>query len=265
MTELDLEGRDCVSLTVSGDWAHFRRIDTTNDKQTYSVIPRTTVAGLLAAILGEPRDSYYDEFSRASSAIGIVPDSPIRTMQVPMLTVPTTSGDIQTAAGTTGKTVVAPDVLEEKRQRRTFEYIRSPRYRLHVVLDNESWTERLADRLDARRAGPDADDGERDVRAVYTPSLGKTECLARISRTTITELGESREVDAVDSIVPESSLSPATSVQYAMERTPGYMQRDESGRRTTGFISYAFAPDGESLELGALDAYDVANDRVLFT
>lgn len=265
MTSLDVAGRECVSFTVSGEWAHFRRIDTTNDKQTYAVIPRTTVAGLVAAILGEPRDSYYQEFAADSSAIGIVPAAPIRRMQVPMLTVPTTKGDIQTAEGTTGKTVVAPEVLEEKRQRRTFEYLRHPRYHIHLVLDNETWLERLANRLDARRDGPDADDGTRDVRAVYTPALGKSECLANISHTAITEVSSTQSVDKVDSIVPETELSPATSVSYAMERTPGYMERDEHGRRTTGFISYAFPTDGGSIELGELEAYEVAGDRVLFT
>jgi CRISPR-associated protein Cas5h len=265
MTELDLTGRRCLSLTISGEWAHFRRIDTTNDKQTYAVIPRTTVAGLLAAILGEPRDSYYDEFSRERSAIAIVPDAPIRTMQVPMLTVPTTEGDIQTADGTSGKTVVSPGVLEEKRQRRSFEYLRCPQYCIHLLLANETWLDRLIDRLDTRPEGPDADGGDRQVRPVYTPALGKSECIADISHTAVSELSSSEEVEAVDSVVPESQVQPKASVSYAMERTPGYMERLEEGRRTTGFISYAFPTDGGDLEIDGLSARDVHGDRVVFT
>ncbi len=51
-TDLDIEGRECLSFTVEGPWAHFRRIDATTEKLTYRVIPRTTVAGLIAAVLG---------------------------------------------------------------------------------------------------------------------------------------------------------------------------------------------------------------------
>ena len=56
-TSLNVAGRECLSFTVEGPWAHFRRIDATTEKLTYRVMPRTTVAGLLAAVLGEPRDS----------------------------------------------------------------------------------------------------------------------------------------------------------------------------------------------------------------
>lgn len=265
MTTLDVTGRECLSFTVSGDWAHFRRIDTTNDKLTYRVIPRTTLAGLLAAILGEPRDSYYGEFSRESSAVAIVPRSPVRTMQVPMLTVPTTKGDIQTAEGVSGKTVVPPEVLEERRQRRTFEYLRGAAYRVHLVLDNDEWMERLAERLDARRDAGTGDDGTRNVRPVYTPCLGKSECLAEISGSVVSTIESPVTVDAVDSIVPDAEINPNASVSYSMERSPGYMERVDGGRRTTGFLSYAYPDDGGPLEVSGVRAHEVDGDRVVFT
>ncbi len=264
MTTLDVTGRKCLSFTVSGDWAHFRRIDTTNDKLTYRVVPRTTLAGLVAAILGEPRDSYYGEFTRESSAIAIVPRSPVRTMQVPMLTLPTTKGDIQTAEGVSGKTVVAPEVLEEKRQRRTFEYLCDPEFRVHLVLDNEEWMARLQDRLDARREG-ETTDADRDVRSVYTPCLGKSECLASVTESVVSEVGAAESVDAVDSVVPNDSVLPSASVSYSMERSPGYMERVDGGRRTTGFISYAYPDDGGPLEMDGVTAHEVTGDRVVFT
>ena len=47
----------CLSFTVSGPWGHFRRVEGNIVKQTYQVIPRTTVAGLVAAMLGIDRKS----------------------------------------------------------------------------------------------------------------------------------------------------------------------------------------------------------------
>lgn len=259
MSEFDPSGRRCVSFTVSGDWAHFRRIDTTNDKQTYRIIPRTTVAGLLAAILGEPRDSYYDVFAPDSSAVAIVSQRPLRTMQVPMLTLPTAEGDIQTAEGVSGKTVIPPEVLEQERKRRAFEYLCNPAYRLHVVLDDDGWMDRLVDRLDA-----DSETGPPSVRSVYTPSLGKTECLADITESSVGTVTGPESVSAVDSTLPEAKITPLADVSYAMERTPAYMTQANGGRKTSGFVSYAYPTDGGQIETADVEAYSVNGDTVCF-
>lgn len=260
MAEFDPEGRRCVSFTVGADWAHFRRIDTTNDKQTYRVIPRTTAAGLIAAILGEPRDSYYDRFAPGSSAIAIVPKTPLRTMQIPMLTLPTAKGDIQTAAGVSGKTIISPEVLEQERKRRSFEYLCDPAYRLHVVLEDDAWMDRLIDRLDAKASWAKSP----DVRAVYTPSLGKTECLATVTESTVGTVPEAETVSTVDSTLPESKVTPMTNVSYAMERTPAYMMAADGGRKTTRFVSYAYPTDGGKIETADIRAHPVNEDIVCF-
>lgn len=255
MTELDLEGRDSISFTVSGEWAHFRRIDTTTDKQTYRVIPRTTLAGLIGAILGLPRDSYYHLFAPDSSAIAIEVVNPVRTMPVPMLTIPTKEGDIVTAEGTTGKTVVSPERLESSRQRRTFEYLRDVSYRVHVILDDDEVRTDLAERLGAD-GGP--------VRSVYTPSLGKTECLAEIENVRRETVQEAPESDSIDSTIPEDRLRVDAGASYAFERTPAYMTANDTGRKTTGFVSYAFPTDGEPLTVSGVDGYQVGDSTVCF-
>jgi len=48
---------------LKGTWAHFRKVYTTSSSLTYAFPPRTTVTGLVAGILGRPRNSYYEEFS----------------------------------------------------------------------------------------------------------------------------------------------------------------------------------------------------------
>lgn len=258
MSDFDPEGRRCVSFTVSGEWAHFRRIDTTNDKQTYRVIPRTTAAGLMAAILGEPRDSYYEVFGPDVSALAIVPTTPLRTMQVTMLTLPTAEGDIQTAEGVSGKTAIPPEVLEEERKRRSFEYLRTPAYRLHVVLDDEQWMDRLIDRLDANS------DDRPEVRSTYTPSLGKTECLAEITESTVGTVGPTETVQRVDSTLPERKVTPQTDVPYSLERTPAYMTASGGGRKTTEFVTYAYPVDGGAVGTVGVEARAVNGDHVCF-
>lgn len=262
MTELDPTGAECLSLTVRADWAHFRRIDTTTDKQTYRVIPRTTVAGLLAGMLGEPRDSYYDVFSPERSAIGIVPLEPVRTMDVPMLTLPTKKADLGSVSGVGGK-VIKPEQIQQQRQRRNFEYLCDPAFRLHVVLDDEEWFDRLVERLDPRSPETAADDHDPTVRPVYTPTLGKSECLARITDSVVSAV-EATTTDAVDSIVPEKEVIPQPGAVFRTERTPAYMTGTEGGRKTTEFLSYAYDPEGGTVPVSGLAASAVADDTVVF-
>jgi len=270
MTELDVEGKRCLSFTVESDWAHFRRIDTTNDKQTYRVVPRTTAAGLIAAILGEPRDSYYDEFSREFSAMGIVPLQPLRTMQIPMLTVPTSKDGQQgqpsplvNAAGIDGK-IISPKALEDNRKRRTFEYLCNPAYRIHLVLDNERWFDRLVDRLDARTDNTDPDSHHPIIRPVYTPSLGKSECLAEITNPIVTKVTDASPSEEVDSTLPEHALIPSVEASYQMERSPAYMEREGHGRKTTGYVSYAYTTDASPLLVNDISAHEIDGDTVYF-
>ena len=250
-TNLDVAGRECLSFTARGSWAHFRRIDTTTEKHTYRVIPRTTVSGLIAAVLGEPRDSYYDTFSPDSSAIAISPLSKLQTIAIPMLTLPTEEGDIKTTEGVSGKTVVDPETIAEERKRRTFEYVVDPAYRIDVVLnDHETYT-RLKDTLN-------------DGRSVYTPYLGKSECLASIEDVTTTEVEDPDDVDTVDSIVPEEYVVPTPGEPLRMERTPAYMEADGNSRRTTGYLSYAFAAGDEEIAVSNAPLENVDDRTVCF-
>jgi len=246
-TDLDVDGRECLSFTVEGPWAHFRRIDTTTEKLTYRVIPRTTVAGLVAAVLGEPRDSYYETFARDASAIAISPECSLETQSVPMLLLPTTAGDIKTADGVSGKTVVDPETIATERKRRTFEYVVDAAYRIDLILDDTETFERVHEFLDTGKA-------------MYTPFLGKSECLANITDVVRSTVATGGDTDSIESTVPEEYVVPTPGTPLRMERTPAYMTADESGRRTTGFVSYGYAPGNETL--AAPDApVATVNDR----
>jgi len=69
---------DLLILKVKGKFAHFRKFYTNSSSLSYSVPPRTTVIGLIAAVLGYERDSYYELFSRDNFNVSIKKDSCIR-------------------------------------------------------------------------------------------------------------------------------------------------------------------------------------------
>ena len=69
---------EILQLDVSGRMAHFRKYYANNTAMSFSIPPRTTVIGMLAGLLGRPRDSYYEEFASAHIRIGIRVMQPIK-------------------------------------------------------------------------------------------------------------------------------------------------------------------------------------------
>ena len=63
---------------IKGFFAHFRKHFSTTSSLSYSFPPRTTVAGLIAAIVGYERDSYYKVFSSDKCRIALQVKSPVR-------------------------------------------------------------------------------------------------------------------------------------------------------------------------------------------
>lgn len=247
-------GKTCLSFTVRSEWAHFRRVEGNIVKQTYRLIPRTTVAGLLAGVLGIGRDNYYSLFRDDVSAIAIEPCRKLRTMNVPQNTLSTAKANIEMHPSRGHARIGIPDP-SDLRQQHNYEMLVEPEYRVDCWLDDETIYTELRRRLDA---------GE----SYYAPSLGLSECLASITyegeytieATTAADPSvDSAVVDVVDDIV----LEPDSPVRT--ERSPGFMRADANGRITTGFVSYGYSPRGDSLTVRNADACVVDGRTVMFS
>lgn len=62
---------EVISFDISGKIAHFRKYYANNTALSFSIPPRITIMGMLAAICGLPKDSYYELFSSRNIDIGI--------------------------------------------------------------------------------------------------------------------------------------------------------------------------------------------------
>lgn len=254
----------CLSFTLRGDWGHFRRIDRTVTKQTYRLPPRTTLAGLLAAVVGVGRDGYYDVFDPDSSAVAVELLASPRTVSLPQLGLGTDpSKSFETYGGTGNRTVQArvPDSTRD-RQLHAYHYLVDPAYRVSVAVEDPTFYGTLRDRLESGTTH-------------YTPTLGLSELHATLgygdepgtgelevtpSEATGTVAVEGAVPDGIDAIRPE----PGTT--YEVERVPGSMRADETGRRTTGYVDYAFRTDGGPLTVdpGALPVARVGDRNLVF-
>ena len=60
-----------LELELSGKFAHFRKFYTNASSLTFTIPPRTVVAGLIASVLRYPRDSYYDNLSSGKLFVAV--------------------------------------------------------------------------------------------------------------------------------------------------------------------------------------------------
>ena len=229
----------CLSLTVRSTWGHFKRVGRSVTKQTYRVPPRTTCAGLIAAIVGSDRDSYYDIFGAETSAIAITPLSDIRTVNVPTTGVGTDPKQAVTkTAGSRRSYALTYQDTEDDRQIHAYELLADPQYRIDIAVENKEYYQKLKNRLD---------NGE----SYYPPSLGKSEYLCAIENvetdTKPFEIDSADQYD-IDSIVPISlsKVIPQQGVTYHIERSPAVMEATPGGRRTTRFDDYVYTRSAEA-------------------
>jgi CRISPR-associated protein Cas5h len=226
----------CLSFTVRGHWGHFRRPEGNSIKNTFRVIPRMTAAGLMGAILGRGRNTYYEAFREGASAMAIEPHVS-RTLNMPMLSL-STATEQKKSLSQHRKTLSMSEIESDThRQRHNYEVLVEPEYRIHFWTADEAFYDDLREKLVA---------GE----SHYTPSLGLSEHLA-----TVDYHGEfdvkPAEPGEVDSAVPGGigAVRPDTDVRVQTERSQGYMEADNpagggfSHRRTTGFIDWAYTTD----------------------
>lgn len=243
----------CLSFELRGPWAHFRRVEGNIVKQTYRIIPRTTVAGLTAAILGLDRDSYYEAFAPDISAIAVEPLGSLRTMNMPQNTLSTAKEHMKTMPSRGHARISMPDPTK-LRQQHNYEVLVDPAYRIDLRLADPGLRDRLRTHLE-------------DGTAHYPPSLGLSEHLAEIDYLGEFEVerrdAESVHVDsAVVEAVDDVELEPGTEIK--VERSPAFMESDSRGRTTTQFRSLAYAADGGRLLVHDVGTHEVDGRRVMF-
>ena len=65
------EKMEVLKFDIEGKFAHFRKFHGNNTAMSYSIPPRTTIIGILAAMLGENKDTYYGKFKSDNLRIGV--------------------------------------------------------------------------------------------------------------------------------------------------------------------------------------------------
>lgn len=252
----------CLVFTVDGEWGHFRRVKGNLAKQTYRVMPRTTVAGLCAAICGWGRDTYYGEFADDVSAMAIEPlydeTHDIRTTNVPVNTLSTDDENaLVNKYGHKTWPITRVRFVDPtaKRQQHNYEVLVDPGYRIYVWVDSDFYDE-LKSHLSAGTS-------------VYTTCLGLSEYLASVTYEGEQSVSHAPASEYDDSVVTSAvpmgpqHVAPEPGVRTATERSPGFMEQVPHRayqRRTTGFVDWTYSTMGDDLTVTSDTPISIVED-----
>ena len=197
---------------LCGAYGMFRKFYTNSSSLSYPFPPRTTLAGLIAGMMGCERDSYAEDISLERCQIAVSVITPVRRVMQQVNYV-MTEGHVWTKNtggfdGSSGPIQVPVEwVFPEVGHREL-------RYRVYATHEDRGWLKRLAEILEGGVP-------------VYPPYLGMSECPGRVEHVATLEgwgLGHREDELPVRTVLPSEAVSGPPrleeGVQIVKERIP---------------------------------------------
>lgn len=225
---------------IWGDYAHFRKIETTTSPLTYSIPTGTALAGILSAIAGLERDSYYQQFLPENAKFAIKILRPLKKIRINLALIKTDEG------------FYLWDIKTNPRAPTPFEFMKQPKYRIYIWLKNKELYEQLKDCLTKHQC-------------FYTPYLGISEMIANFSF--VGEFGvdlrEPKTDEEIHTIIrkDKSKLLVEENMSYGKERIPIYM---DSNRVVQEYADVFFDTNGRPLKVTDTTFYKIGKENVIF-
>lgn len=136
---------------IWGEFGHFRKQYTTTSPLTFSIPPRTSIAGMIGAIIGLGKDEYLQYFSKSDASIAVRIMRPIKKTRIAENLIDTKSADLMSR-------------IKNRTQIR-FELLKDVKYRIYFSHTSEEIYNKLYSLL-------------KEHKSVYTLCLGLSEHIA---------------------------------------------------------------------------------------
>ena len=140
---------------IWGDYGHFKKIYTTTSPLTYDIIPKTTIYGILGAILGFDKNEYLLYINKNTVNIALRILNPIKKVNFASNLINTKENCF----------IPIKKKGHEPRTRIRFEMLKNPKYRLYVNIKDDKLYNKLKKLLEEHKT-------------IYTPYLGISELIA---------------------------------------------------------------------------------------
>lgn len=229
-----------IAFDIWGDYGYFRRGYTSTSTITYPFPSRTSIAGLISAIIGLKKDSYHDIFNEVNSKVGLRILNPIKKMNINLNYINTKQG------------LIFADIKTNPRVQVQAEFLKDVKYRIYVSLNDNELMENLFSNL-------------QEHKAVYTPCLGISECIANFSLAydEIFNLNSVRGDDVeIDSVILKNTgdLVIESGKKYGTIKSPGFMN---SERVVLKFLEYYYEKEGNSIKVHNCNYYNINGENIV--
>lgn len=233
---------------VWGDYGHFRKFYTTSSPLTFSIPPRTSICGLLGAIVGLGKDEYLNYFSKKDAYIGLRLLSPINKTRLGINLI-NTKGNHWTLVRKSGH--------EPRTQIRT-EFIKDVKFRIYIFHTEQKIYNTLKENLSQHKS-------------FYTPCLGLSELLCNFSY--VGELriqGKRGETETeINSVIPlfgliekRDSITFENKKKYFKEKFPIEMTPE---RVVTEYGEVIYEAEGKTIKAIPKKFWELENgERIIF-
>lgn len=225
---------------VWSEYAYFRKFFTTTSPLTFSLPPRTALCGLMGAILGFPKDTYLEKFSRIDASFAVRLLNPVKKVRFSENLIDTES--VQTMN------------IIKQHTRIKFEFLKDARFRIFFTHTDPEIYAAACEMISNHKC-------------VYTPCLGISEHIANfayIGEFTLKRIEMPPEV-SLESVIPKDQIQKIqfeSGKEYMTETLPNEMTKD---RTVTGYQQFMFERNGKPILAKVNYHYEVGtNDKILF-
>jgi CRISPR-associated protein Cas5h len=166
-----------IIFDVWGRYAHFKKIYVTTSALSYGVPFKTSIYGLIGAILGldNRQNDYLNPFNEGNCKIGIQVINPIRLQRLNI--------NLSDSLGPIG----------DNRKPTMMEFVKNPNYRIFFSHSDHELFDRLLKKTESKTS-------------VYTPVLGLAHCIANFRLIGLGDLVKSEGDAVINSVLLKSQL-----------------------------------------------------------
>jgi len=235
---------------IWGNYAYFRKGYTATSTLTYPFPSRTTIAGIVSAILGFEKNSYYNIFNEENSKISLRILKPIKKFRMNLNYINTKEGFLLSDITSSGK-----------RTQIQAEFLKDVKYRIYLSLEDKKIMNELFDLV-------------YNHKSIYTPCLGISECIANFKIVgedfiTIENIDSNygQSVDEknnilIDSIVPSNNkIIVEPEMKYGIIKSPQFMNQD---RQVISYIEHYYEENGNPIKIETSSYSKIGADNVIF-
>lgn len=233
-----------LCFDIWAEYAHFKKYYTTTSPLTFSIPPKTTIYGIVGAIIGLDKDDYLNHFSEGKCKIGLQINKPVKKTRINLNLINT-------------KTAPMMSRIKTRTQIKT-EFLKNAGYRIYLYHEDDSICTRLKDCL-------------QEHKTVYSVSLGLSENLANfkyIGEYSFEKVVDNHKyIDILTVLRISENLSKGdidfneTGKEYFSDKVALEMKPD---RVVTDYGQIVYERNGKSIKARPKEYYHLENGKKIY-